>query len=51
MKKKNYLKLYEKWSKTGRLPQGLGLCNEFGKCKKGYGLTAISYLNYSWITK
>jgi len=31
MKKKKYLPLYEKWMKTGQLPE-CGLCNCFGEC-------------------
>ena len=30
-KQKKYLALYKKWLETGKLPKGLGLCNEFGK--------------------
>ena len=30
--KKKYLKLYEQWMITGKLPEENGLCNEFGNC-------------------
>lgn len=34
-KKKKYLELYKKWLESGKLPTGLGLCNEFGTYASG----------------